>query len=127
MIALLRDLIINFALITVFVVFVEHFFLLMKLDQKPTWLNKVYIGLAHGALVLVLMNFSIQIDPQVSLNFRGVGLVVGCLYGRHPFLIHYLCLCMDGTRFIVEGTISLPLILIGMHGDYRNWALYLPK
>lgn len=113
MITLLRDLIINFALITVFVVFVEHFFLLMKLDQKPTWLNKVYIGLAHGALVVVLMNFSIQMDPQVSLNFRGVGyLLAAYMGGIFSLFITFVCVWVG--RFIVEGTISVPLLLIGI-------------
>lgn len=112
-IALLHDLIINFALITVFVVVVEHFFILMKLDQRPTWLNKVYIGLAHGALVVVLMNFSIQIAPQVSLNFRGVGLLLAAyMGGMISLFITFVCLWVG--KFIVDGTISVPLLLTGV-------------
>ncbi|CAN7224529.1 response regulator [Paenibacillus sp. LjRoot56] len=113
MIALLRDLIVNFALITVFVVVVEHFLLVMKLDQRPTWLHKVYIGLAHGALVVVLMNFSIQMAPQVSLNFRGVGLLLAAyMGGMLSLFITFACVWI--ARFVVEGTISLPLLLIGI-------------
>lgn len=111
-IALLRDLIVNFSLITVFVVVVEHFFLVMKLDQRPTWLNKVYIGLAHGALVVVLMNFSIQMAPQVSLNFRGVALLLAAyMGGMLSIFITFACVWI--ARFIVDGTISIPLMLIG--------------
>lgn len=113
MIVLLRDLIVNFALITVFVVVVEHFFLVMKLDQRPTWLHKVYIGLAHCALGVVLMNFSIQMAPQVSLNFRGVGLLLAAyMGGMLSLFITFACLWIG--RFVVEGAISLPLLLIGL-------------
>ncbi|CAN7746717.1 response regulator [Paenibacillus sp. LjRoot153] len=113
MITLLRDLIINFALITVFVGFVEHFFLLMKLDQRPTWLNKVYIGLAHGVLVVVLMNFRIQMEPQVSLNFPGVGLLLAAnMGGMISLFITFISLWVG--RFIMESTISLPQLLIGV-------------
>lgn len=113
MIVLLRDLIVNFALITVFVVVVEHFFLVMKLDQRPTWLHKVYIGLAHGALVVILMNFSIQMAPQVSLNFRGVGLLLAAYMGGIVSLfITFACVWI--ARFVVEGAISLPLLFIGL-------------
>ncbi|WP_204787624.1 response regulator [Paenibacillus oryzisoli] len=105
--------IVNFALITVFVVVVEHFFLVMKLDQRPTWLHKVYIGLAHGALVVVLMNFSIQMAPQLSLNFRGVGLLLAAYMGG-MLAVFITFVCVWVARFVVEGAISLPLLLIGL-------------
>ncbi|KRE99860.1 hypothetical protein ASG89_27435 [Paenibacillus sp. Soil766] len=112
-ITLLRYLIINFALITVFVGFVEHFLLLMKLDQRPAWLNKVYIGLAHGVLVVVLMNFTIQMEPQVSLNFPGVGLLLAAnMGGMISLFITFSSLWLG--KFIMEGTISLPQLLIGL-------------
>ncbi|WP_141692527.1 response regulator [Paenibacillus pectinilyticus] len=105
--------IINFALITVFVVFVEQIFLLTKLDQQPTWLFKVYSGLVHGALVILLMRFSVSVDPHVSLNFRGIGLLLSVYMGGFlSILITFVCLWV--SRFIFEGAIDLPLLIIGL-------------
>jgi two-component system sensor histidine kinase/response regulator len=112
-IALLRDLIVNFAIITVFIVLVEQFFLVMHLDQRPTWLYKVYTGLAHGALVIVLLNFTVHMDPHVSFNFRGVGLLLSAFMGGFvSILISFVCLW--GYKLITEGSIELTQFVIGL-------------
>ncbi|MCY9661251.1 response regulator [Paenibacillus chondroitinus] len=113
MIVLLRDLITNFAIITVFVLFVEQFFILTKLDQRPTWYYKVYVGLTHGILVVILVSFGITVDGHIGLNFRGVGFLLAAYLGGYPsILITFFILSI--WRFAIEHSIQLPIFLIGL-------------
>lgn len=113
MIVLLRDLITNFAIITVFVLFIEQFFILTKLDEKPSWYYKVYVGITHGILILILMNFGVTVDGQMSLNFRGVGFLLAAFLGGYPsILIAFVMLWL--WRFIMDNSIEIPVIFIGL-------------
>ncbi|GGA12739.1 hypothetical protein GCM10008018_67200 [Paenibacillus marchantiophytorum] len=109
----MRDLITNFAIITVFVIFVEQFFIITKLDQKPSWYYKVFVGLSHGVLIVVLLNFGVQISDHVSMNFRGVGLLLSAYLGGFVSLSITFAFLWIG-RFLLEGSIEIPQLLIGI-------------
>lgn len=113
MIVLLRDLITNFAIITVFVLFVEQFFIITKLDLKPTWYYKVYVGLAHGILVVILINFGISVDAQISLNFRGIGFLLAAYMGGFPSMFITFAI-LWGWRCMMDSSIQFPLLFIGL-------------
>nr|WP_240344333.1 response regulator [Paenibacillus sp. SYP-B3998] len=110
---MLRDLITNFSIITIFVLFVEQFFIRKNTDTKPIWLHKVYVGVAHGILVNCLMLFSVQMDEHVSLNFRGVGLLLSAYLGGTLSLVITFVLLWTG-RLWIEGGIQIPQLLIGL-------------
>lgn len=112
MIILFHALITNFAIITIFVLFVEQFFITAKLDQKPTWLYKISVGLSHGVLVVVLLHFGVNVDDHVSINFRGVALLLATYLGGFTSLsITFVCLWVG--RFFLEGHIEIPQLVFG--------------
>ncbi|NOV01734.1 response regulator [Paenibacillus planticolens] len=113
MIVLLRDLITNFTIITVFVLFVEQFFIMTKLDQSPTWYYKVFVGLSHGILVVILINFGVTVDDQFSLNFRGIGFMLAAYLGGFPAMLITLAI-LWGWRFITDSSTPLPMLFIGL-------------
>lgn len=113
MITLLHALITNFAIITIFVLFVEQLSITMKLNQKPAWLNKVFIGLSCGTLVFVLLHFSVHVDDHVIINFCGVALLLSIYLGGFVSLsITFVCLWIG--RYIFEGNIEIPQLIFGM-------------
>ncbi|MFC5449617.1 response regulator [Paenibacillus aestuarii] len=112
MIVLLQGLLINFAIITVFVLFVEQFLIHTELDAKLSWRRKVVVGLAHGILALILLNFSVLIDDHVQMNFRGVGLLLSAFLGGPLSLVISFVMMWTG-RFIIEGSQELPQLVIG--------------
>ncbi|KRF44096.1 response regulator [Paenibacillus sp. Soil787] len=110
---LLHSLITNFAIITIFVLFVEQLSITMKLNEKPAWLYKVFIGLSYGMLVFVLLHFSIPVDDHVIFNFRGIALLLSIYLGGFLSLsITYVCLWIG--RYIFEGHIEIPQLVFGM-------------
>ncbi|OPH54775.1 hypothetical protein BC351_30465 [Paenibacillus ferrarius] len=110
---MLRDLITNFAIITVFVIFVEQFFIITKLDQKPSWFYKIFVGISHGILIVILLNFGVHIDDHISLNFRGVGLLLSAYLGGFVSLSITFVFLWVG-RFLMEGSVQIPQMLIGI-------------
>jgi two-component system sensor histidine kinase/response regulator len=112
-IVLLSELITNFAIITVFVLFVEQFFVMTKLDQKPTWYYKVFVGLTHGILVIILVSFGVTVDGQIGLNFRGVGFLLAAFLGGYPSILITFCI-LSIWRFTIDDSIQLPLLFIGL-------------
>ena len=110
---MLRDLITNFAIITVFVIFVEQFFIITKLDQKPSWLYKIFVGISHGILIVILLNFGVNISDHISLNFRGVGLLLSAYLGGFVSLSITFIFLWTG-RFLMEGSVQIPQLLIGI-------------
>ncbi|MDD9267010.1 response regulator [Paenibacillus sp. GCM10023248] len=113
MIVLLRDLVTNFAIITVFVLFVEQFFIMTKLDEKPSWYYKIYVGITHGILVLILINSGVTVDGQFSLNLRGIGFLLAAYLGGYPsIIIAFVVLWL--WRFFTDSFNSLPVIFIGL-------------
>lgn len=113
MIILLHALITNFAIITIFVLFVEQLSITMKLNQKPAWLYKGFIGLSYGMLVFVLLHFSVHVDDHVIINFRGVALLLSIYLGGYISLsITFVCLWIG--RYIFEGNIEIPQLIFGM-------------
>ncbi|WNR44209.1 LytS/YhcK type 5TM receptor domain-containing protein [Paenibacillus roseipurpureus] len=109
---LMRELMINFAVITVFVVFIEQIYHLMKWDQRPPWMYKVFAGLVNGFLCIALLNFSVHIDTNVTFNFRGVGLMLSAYSGGFvSVMISFILSCIG--RNIVEGGMPFPQVIIG--------------
>ncbi|NQX68582.1 response regulator [Paenibacillus alba] len=103
----------NFAIITVFVIFVEQFFIITKLDQKPSWLYKIFVGISHGILIVILLNFGVNISDHISLNFRGVGLLLSAYLGGFVSLSITFIFLWTG-RFLMEGSVQIPQLLIGI-------------
>jgi|GEM_PF-709271 len=112
-IVLLQAMLINFAIITVFVLFIEQFLIHTELDAKLSWRRKVVVGLAHGVLALILINFSVLVDNHIHMNFRGVGLLISAFLGG-PLSVAISFVMMWTGRFAVEGFIELPQLFIGL-------------
>ncbi|MFD0697750.1 response regulator [Paenibacillus sp. GCM10027628] len=82
-------------------------------DAKLTWLYKLYVGLAHGALSIVLLLFTVRLDEHTFLNFRGVALLLSVYFGGAvSIFISNLCLWIG--RYFIEGYMELPQLIIGM-------------
>ncbi|WP_165452581.1 response regulator [Paenibacillus thalictri] len=114
----MHDLILNFAVLAVFVLFVEQFFIITKLE-KPTLLYKIYVGAIHGVLGTVLIYLGVELTEQVHLNFRGVALLLsGFLGGTVSIVISGVIILI--SRVFIEGsagnTVQIAVSLISMLG-----------
>ncbi|WP_261302995.1 response regulator [Paenibacillus andongensis] len=85
----------------------------MKLNQKPAWLYKGFIGLSYGMLVFVLLHFSVHVDDHVIINFRGVALLLSIYLGGY-FSLSITFVCLWIGRYFFEGNIEIPQLIFGM-------------
>ncbi|MGG1550267.1 ATP-binding protein [Paenibacillus ferrarius] len=110
---------------TFFVLFVERLFLYKKLKQKSTWSFKLYVGLAHGALCVLIGQFSTQLAPGLSLNLRGIGLLLS-MYVGGCFSFALTLASMLLGRFVLGGSLTLMQMSIAI-GAAAVAALVLAK
>ncbi|MGG1517914.1 ATP-binding protein [Paenibacillus oryzisoli] len=110
---------------TFFVLFVERSFLYKKLKQKSIWSFKLYVGLAHGALCVLIGQFSAQLAPGLSLNLRGIGLLLS-MYAGGFFSFALTLASMLLGRFVLGSSLTLVQMSIAI-GAAAVAALVLAK
>ncbi|MFD0677351.1 MULTISPECIES: response regulator [unclassified Paenibacillus] len=120
---MLRDLILNFAIISIFVFLAAPLFFRMKNEAKPNWLYRLYVGAAHGGLGVVLLFFSIKTSESTVLNFRGIAFLLSSFFGGPvSSVITYLFVIIG--RLVTEGNLNIIQAGIGFAAAFGTGILF---
>ncbi|MBP3966309.1 response regulator [Paenibacillus lignilyticus] len=119
-----KDLILNFAILSVYLFFVSPFFIREENQAKPTFVKRVYIGGIFGLLGVILMFFGIQIQgAEVPLNLRGIALMLAAFFGGPAGALAELIVVYIG-RFIKDGSMNWVQAAIGITAAYATGYLF---
>ncbi|WP_127578994.1 ATP-binding protein [Paenibacillus koleovorans] len=122
---MLREWILNFAIISVFAFLVEPYLLRKDAVVRSQWLYKLYVGALHGGLGVILLFFSVTVDARTMLNFRGIAyLLASFLGGPISAIVTYGVIQLG--RLLVEGwTQSWIQIAIGITATLGTGYLFV--
>lgn len=120
---MLRDLILNFAILSVYLFFVSPFFIRDERDPRPTWKYNVTVGSVFGLLGIILLFFSITINSSAPLNMRGIALMMASYFGGPVGGIAELVIVYIG-RFMKEGAINPVQMAVGFSAALGTGYLF---
>lgn len=78
---MLRDIFINGTILISFIFISSQVFKKTFLNLSLSYKNKFFFGLTHGILGIILMLFTIRINPEVIMDFRHIPILIASLYG----------------------------------------------
>ncbi|QHW34159.1 response regulator [Paenibacillus rhizovicinus] len=77
-----KDLILNFFIILMFVLYIEPFFIKRRQESRESeWKDKLLVGVVHGLLAALLTVFSVVVSLSVTLNFRANAYLLASFFG----------------------------------------------
>ncbi|AZN38698.1 response regulator [Paenibacillus albus] len=120
---MLRDLILNFAILSVYLFFVSPFFIRDERSAKPTWKYKLTVGAVFGLLGIILLFFSITFNSNAPLNMRGIALMMASYFGGPLGAFAELIVVYIG-RFLKEGSINPLQMAIGISAAIGTGYLF---
>nr|WP_222591868.1 response regulator [Paenibacillus xylanexedens] len=111
---MLRDLVLNFTLILIFVFLIHHYLNQSSNRHKPSFTSRLIIGIAMSMLGTALYYFSIILNDGSMLNFRSIVYLLAAYYGG------------GGTAFITFAGLWMFRINAGFWPSIENfdYALY---
>ncbi len=78
---MLRDLFVNATILISFIFLSSQVFKGNFLNLSVSYKRKLFFGLTQGLLGIILMLFTIQVDPNVNMDFRHIAILIAALYG----------------------------------------------
>ncbi|REE91316.1 signal transduction histidine kinase [Paenibacillus taihuensis] len=120
---MLRDLILNFAILSVYLFFASPFFIRDERDPQPTWKYKLTAGAVFGLLGVMLLFFSITTTNNTPLNMRGIALMLASYFGGPIGAIAELIVVYIG-RYLKEGSLNLVQMAIGFSAAFGTGYLF---
>ncbi|SEN55404.1 response regulator [Paenibacillus sp. OV219] len=120
---MLRDLILNFAILSVYLFFVSPFFIRDERSPKSTWKYKLTVGAVFGLLGIILLFFSINFSSNAPLNMRGIALMMASYFGGPLGATVELIVVYVG-RLLKEGSIDPLQMAIGFSAAIGTGYLF---
>jgi two-component system sensor histidine kinase/response regulator len=120
---LLRDLILNFAILSVYLFLV--FPLAVPKDQvhKSSLLYRLKVGGVFGILGVILLFFSINVHNNTPLNLRGIAIMLAAFFGGPVAALTELGIVYIG-RFIKDGSLNYVQTAIGITAAWGTGLVY---
>ncbi|WP_171656039.1 PAS domain-containing hybrid sensor histidine kinase/response regulator [Paenibacillus foliorum] len=118
-----RDLVLNFAIISLFVFLAAPLFIRKKNAVKPIWLYRLYVGAAHGGLGVVLLFLSVETPKYTFLNLRGIAFLLSSFFGG-PVSSFLTFTFVTIGRLITEGSIDMLQSGIGFAAALGTGVLF---
>lgn len=134
---MIRDFLVNIALLTVFIFFAGQWFLKADPDTRTTLWYKLKVGIVMGVFGMVLLFAGVQVDYNILLDLRHQSVfVAACLGGLPASLTAYMVII--GVRMIMDFSSSLPAVATGLliaivsgitvqriRSDVYRWLIFL--
>lgn len=110
---LLRDLVLNYSILVLFVFLIAPQFIYAGMRNAPNFRDKLYIGIVHGGLAIVLFVFSVNMGNCMKLNFSEIAILLAAFFGG-PVASIVVEMMMFGWRYAFEGNaIVIPFLFGG--------------
>ncbi len=107
-----KDLLLNFLILILFLLYVSPFLIRRLLHVTPsTWLYKAGIGILHGGLSILLLQFTVLVPAGGYVNFRGLPILLAAFFGG-PVSAITAAVTMTAARLWMFGSIPLYSIML---------------